>query len=90
MKTQVAITVAGPAGPALGHLLTRMGFDTVIVERQFGDYVLGRVPTNMLEQGIVDLLEAAGPGTRMWAEGIPQGLFRPGAGAGLETGGFPW
>ena len=42
MKTQVAIIGAGPAGLLLGQLLYKAGIDNIIVERQTGDYVLGR------------------------------------------------
>ncbi len=75
MKTQVAIIGAGPAGLMLGELLTRAGIDNVIVERQSGDYVLGRIRAGVLEQGTVDLLEATGAGARMRAEGIPHAGF---------------
>jgi p-hydroxybenzoate 3-monooxygenase len=75
VKTQVAIIGAGPAGLMLGELLTRAGIDNVIVERQSGDYVLGRIRAGVLEQGTVDLLEATGAGARMRAEGIPHAGF---------------
>jgi len=55
------------------------------VERQSGEYVLGRIRAGVLEQGKVDLLEAASPGTWIWAEGISKRLFRRGAGAGVES-----
>ncbi len=70
MRTQVAIVGAGPAGLMLGQLLTRSGIDNVIVERQSPDYVLGRIRAGVLEQGTVDLLEQAGAGSRMRAEGL--------------------
>lgn len=47
----------------LGRLLIRTGIDNAIVERQSGEYVLGRIRAGVLEQGKVDLLEAASPGT---------------------------
>ena len=75
MKTQVGIVGAGPAGLMLGQLLTRAGIDNVIVERQSGDYVLGRIRAGVLEQGTVDLLEETGAGTRMRAEGLPHTGF---------------
>src|SRR5690625_5113997 len=43
MKTQVAIVGAGPAGLLLGQILAKNGIDNVILERQTGDYVLGRI-----------------------------------------------
>ncbi len=75
MKTQVGIVGGGPAGLMLGHLLTRAGVDNVVVERQSGEYVLGRIRAGVLEQGTVDLLEASGAGVRMRAEGIPHPGF---------------
>src|SRR3954467_13248237 len=70
MRTQVAIIGAGPAGLLLGQLLHKAGIDNVIVERQTGDYVLGRIRAGILEQGTVDLMDEAGVGQRLHAEGI--------------------
>lgn len=75
MRTKVAIIGGGPAGLMLGHLLTREGIDNVIVERQSGEYVLGRIRAGVLEQGTVDLLDASGAGERMHAEGLPHEGF---------------
>ncbi len=75
MRTQVGIVGAGPAGLMLGQLLTRAGIDNVIVERQSGDYVLGRIRAGVLEQGTTDLLEETGAGARMRAEGLPHTGF---------------
>jgi p-hydroxybenzoate 3-monooxygenase len=69
MKTQVAIIGAGPAGLLLGQLLHKAGIDNVIVERQTGDYVLGRIRAGILEQVTVDLLHEAGVGERVDREG---------------------
>jgi p-hydroxybenzoate 3-monooxygenase len=69
-RTQVAIVGAGPSGLLLGQLLTRAGIDNVIVERQSGDYVLGRIRAGVLEQTTADLLDEAGVGARMHAEGL--------------------
>lgn len=41
LKTQVAIIGAGPSGLLLGQLLHNAGIDTLILERQTPDYVLG-------------------------------------------------
>ena len=70
MKTQVAIIGAGPAGLLLGQLLHKAGIDTVILERQTPDYVLGRIRAGVLEQGTADLLREAGAGPRMDTEGL--------------------
>ncbi len=71
MRTQVAIVGAGPAGLLLGALLAKAGIETVIVEQRTPAYVLGRIRAGVLEQTTVDLLDAAGAGTRMHAEGLP-------------------
>ena len=71
MKTQVAIVGAGPAGLLLAALLAKAGIDTVVLEQRSGDYVLGRIRAGVLEQVTVDLLDAAGAGARMHAEGLP-------------------
>ena len=70
MRTQVVIIGAGPAGLMLGHLLEIAGIDSIILERKSADYVLGRIRAGVLEQGTVDLLDAAGVGDRMHAEGL--------------------
>ena len=70
MRTQVAIVGAGPSGLLLGQLLHKAGIDNVIVERQSGDYVLGRIRAGVLEQTTADLLDEAGVGARMHAEGL--------------------
>ena len=70
MRTQVAIIGAGPSGLLLGQLLHGAGIDNVIIERQTGDYVLGRIRAGVLEQGMVDLLRQAGVSQRMDAEGL--------------------
>jgi p-hydroxybenzoate 3-monooxygenase len=69
MKTQVAIIGAGPSGLLLGQLLHKAGIDNVIIERQSGDYVLGRIRAGILEQITVDLLHEAGVGHRVQSEG---------------------
>ncbi|NLP64751.1 4-hydroxybenzoate 3-monooxygenase [Paraburkholderia sacchari] len=70
MKTQVAIIGAGPSGLLLGQLLHKAGIDSVILERQSGEYVLGRIRAGVLEQGMVDLMREAGVSERMDAEGL--------------------
>jgi p-hydroxybenzoate 3-monooxygenase len=71
MRTQVAIIGAGPAGLLLGQLLHKAGIDNVILERQSGDYVLGRIRAGVLEQITMDLLARAGVDARAKAEGLP-------------------
>jgi len=73
MRTQVAIVGAGPAGLLLGQLLGRAGIDTVILERQRAAHVLGRIRAGVLEQGTVELLDEAGVGARVRAEGLAHG-----------------
>ena len=69
-RTQVAIIGAGPSGLLLGQLLHRAGIDAVILERQTGDYVLGRIRAGILEQVTIDLMDEAGVGERMHREGL--------------------
>ena len=70
MRTQVGIIGAGPAGLLLGQLLHRQGISNVILERRSAEYVLDRVRAGLIEQGTVDLLDQAGVGQRMHAEGL--------------------
>ena len=70
MRTQVAIIGAGPSGLLLGQLLAKAGIDAVILERQTPDYVLGRIRAGVLEQVCIDLMDEAGVGQRMHAEGL--------------------
>ncbi len=70
MRVQVAIIGAGPAGLLLGQLLYRAGIDSIILERRSGEYVLGRIRAGVLEQVAVDLLDEAGIGERLHAEGL--------------------
>ena len=69
MRTQVAIIGAGPSGLLLGQLLHKAGIDNIIIERQSGEYVLGRIRAGILEQITVDLLTEVGVGERVKAEG---------------------
>ncbi|HVE54261.1 MAG TPA: 4-hydroxybenzoate 3-monooxygenase [Ramlibacter sp.] len=69
-RTQVAIIGAGPSGLLLGQLLHKAGIANVIVERQSGEYVLGRIRAGILEQVTVDLLREAGVGERVGREGV--------------------
>lgn len=69
-RTQVGIIGSGPSGLLLGQLLHAIGVESVILERRTRDYVLGRIRAGVLEQGTVRLLEQAGCGERMHAEGL--------------------
>ncbi len=75
MRTQVLIVGSGPAGLLLGALLAKAGIETVILERQSRDYVLGRIRAGVLEQGTVELLKRVGVGARLSAEGLPHEGF---------------
>ncbi len=73
--TQVAIIGAGPAGLLLGQLLHQAGIATIVVERQTGEHVLGRIRAGILEQVCIDLMDEAGVGQRMHHEGLVHGGF---------------
>ncbi|MDB5818755.1 MAG: pobA [Rhizobacter sp.] len=73
MRVQVAIIGGGPAGLLLGQLLHRAGVEAIVIEQRSGEYVLGRIRAGVLEQGTCDLLDEAGVGARMHAEGLVHG-----------------
>ena len=75
MKTQVAIIGAGPSGLLLGALLHQAGIDAVVLEARSADYVLGRIRAGVLEQTTVNLLDQAGVGQRLHAEGLVHNGF---------------
>ena len=68
MKTQVGIIGSGPAGLLLSQLLHRRGIDSVILERQSREHVLGRIRAGVVEQGAVALLREAGVHERLERE----------------------
>ncbi|MBU75227.1 MAG: 4-hydroxybenzoate 3-monooxygenase [Rhodospirillaceae bacterium] len=70
MRKQVVIVGAGPSGLLLGRLLDLAGIDNIVLERQSQDYVLARIRAGILEQTTVDLMQRAGAGARLNAEGI--------------------
>jgi p-hydroxybenzoate 3-monooxygenase len=74
-RVQVAIVGAGPAGLLLGQLLHRAGVDAVVLERHTREHVLARIRAGVLEQGTAALLEQAGVGARLRAEGLVHGGF---------------
>ncbi len=49
-RTQVVIIGAGPSGLLLSQLLHGCGIDTLILERQSREHVLGRIRAGVLEQ----------------------------------------
>ena len=70
MRSRVAIVGAGPAGLTLACLLDRHGIDSVVLESKSRDYVEHRIRAGVLEQGSVQLLEAAGVAGRLHHEGL--------------------
>jgi p-hydroxybenzoate 3-monooxygenase len=75
LRTQILIVGSGPSGLLLGQLLAGIGIDNVILERVDRDHLLSRVRAGVLEQGTVELLDEAGAGARMHAEGLPHDGF---------------
>lgn len=70
MRTQVCIIGGGPSGLLLSQLLHTRGIDSIVLERQTRDHVLGRIRAGVLEEGLLRLLEEAGVGGRMRNEGF--------------------
>ena len=70
MKTQVLIVGGGPAGLLLSHLLSLGGVQSLVLEKKSRDYVLGRIRAGVLEQGLTDMLRAAGLGGRLDDEAL--------------------
>ena len=75
MRVQVAIIGSGPSGLLLGQLLHLAGIDTIVLEHRSAQYVLGRVRAGVLEQGMVEMLDRAGVGERLRAEGLVHSGF---------------
>lgn len=69
MKTQVAIVGAGPAGSLLSLLLRRRGIESVVIERQTKDYILGRIRAGVLEWTSVEIMRSAGLADRLDTHG---------------------
>jgi p-hydroxybenzoate 3-monooxygenase len=70
LRTQVGIVGAGPAGLILGQLLQNAGIASIIVEAKSQAHIEQRIRAGVLEQGTVDLLNAARAGDRMRREGL--------------------
>jgi p-hydroxybenzoate 3-monooxygenase len=82
MKTQVCIIGGGPSGLLLSQLLHLKGIDTIVLERQSREYVLGRIRAGVLEHGFAALMREAQCGERMDREGeIHEGFFISNQGA---------
>ncbi|MEU8893836.1 4-hydroxybenzoate 3-monooxygenase [Streptomyces sp. NPDC048442] len=71
MHTTVGIIGGGPAGLLLARLLHNAGIESVALESRDRAYVEQRQRAGILEQGTVDILRAAGAGTRMDVDGMP-------------------
>ena len=69
MRTQVAIIGAGPAGLLLSHLLHLQGIESVVLESRSRLDIEATIRAGVLEQGSMDILNDAGVGARMRAEG---------------------
>lgn len=69
MRVQVCIIGGGPSGLLLSQLLHLQGIDTIVLEKQSRDYVLGRIRAGVIEQGFARLMHEAGCGERMDREG---------------------
>ncbi|MFV2040338.1 MAG: FAD-dependent monooxygenase, partial [Acidimicrobiales bacterium] len=65
MRTQVVIVGAGPAGALLSHMLGQAGVESIVLERQSRQHVLGRIRAGLLEWGTVEVLREAGLSARM-------------------------
>ncbi|UDF31290.1 UNVERIFIED_ORG: 4-hydroxybenzoate 3-monooxygenase [Roseateles sp. XES5] len=75
MRVQVVIIGSGPSGLLLGQLLGNAGIETAILDRSSRTHILGRVRAGVLEEGTARLMDAAGVGARMRAEGLPHDGF---------------
>lgn len=75
MRVQVAIIGSGPSGLLLGQLLGNAGIETVVLDRSRKAHILSRVRAGVLEEGTVGLMDKAGVGRRMRAEGLPHDGF---------------
>ena len=61
----VVIVGGGPGGLMLARLLALAGVESLVLERQTREHVLGRVRAGVMEWGSAELLRAAGVGERM-------------------------
>ena len=70
MRTQVCIIGAGPSGLLLSQLLHLKGIESIVLERQTQEHILGRIRAGVLERGFVSLMHEAGAGARLDKEGF--------------------
>ncbi|WP_411034399.1 4-hydroxybenzoate 3-monooxygenase [Shinella sp. BYT-45] len=75
MRVQVAIIGSGPSGLLLGQLLGNAGIETAILDKSSREHILSRVRAGVLEEGTAGLMDKAGVGGRMHAEGLPHDGF---------------
>ncbi len=69
-RVPVVIVGGGPAGLLLARLLALAGVESLVLERQTREHVLGRIRAGVLEWGTVELLRSAGVGERMDRHGM--------------------
>src|SRR5256886_17383250 len=76
MRTQVGIIGAGPSGLLLSQLLHLRGIETVVLEKNSREYVLGRIRAGVLEHSFAALTREAQVGERLDREGqVHEGFF---------------
>ena len=66
----MVIVGGGPAGLLLARLLQLAGHESIVLERQTREHVMGRIRAGVIEWGSADLLRSAGLGERMDREGF--------------------
>ena len=66
----VVIIGSGPAGLLLSHLLHRQHIASIVLERRERDYVESRIRAGVIEQGAVEMFQAAGVAARLEREGL--------------------
>jgi p-hydroxybenzoate 3-monooxygenase len=68
VRTQVGIIGCGPAGLFLGHLLQRLGIDSIIIESRSRHDVEQTIRAGVLEHWVVELMKDLGLGERLMRE----------------------
>jgi len=75
-RTQIGIIGGGPSGLLLSQLLQLRGIETVVLEKQSREHVLGRIRAGVLEHSFAALMREAQVGERMDREGqVHDGFF---------------